>query len=339
MNRRIKVKLPLNLDITDSYVFINVHYDLPPLKVLNLSDVIITYDGVCLDNSNLVKESIHGFRDKITISTLSAKLDLLNKKTNFLNDSNYYFLIHSPIFSYYHWLTDSIPRILMVKSQIKDLTLLLPISLKKNDFIIESLKPFHVKSIVYIPKNTNTKVRQLVLPQIKPFFTSYYPEVVNEIRNRYFNFLKKSCNQKKKLNGKIFLSNEVQNKPEICNIKELLSLLSHYSISYLNILSFPFFEQVQIMLNTKLIISSCGDDLACISFLKKGASILELIKTYVDEIDKPSLKYFNLASALEINYYYQFCTPLRNNQNKICSKIIVDLNLFEKNIKRILKNS
>jgi capsular polysaccharide biosynthesis protein len=339
MNRHIKVKLPVNLDITDSYVFKNIYYDLPPLKVLKLSDVIITKDGVCLKNFNILNESIYGIRDKISIYTLRSKLNLLDHDTFLMNGSNHYLLIHGPEFSYYSWLTESIPRLLMVKSRIKNLTLLLPKALKNVNFVRESLKLFSFKKTTYIPNKANLKVNLLVLPQIKPYPTLYYPKVVNDIRKLYSNYSKKNYELKKKLYEKLFLSNEVENKPEISNIKELLSLLNQYRINYLNIFTFPFYEQVQIMQNAKLIISTCGEDLACISFFKKGASILELIKTPVNEIDKPNLKYYNLASALEINYYYQFCTPMKNKQKKINSKIKVDLNLFEKNIKLILKYS
>ncbi|TAL75060.1 MAG: glycosyltransferase family 61 protein [Bacteroidetes bacterium] len=334
MIRHIKVDLPLNLAKDDSCVFKNSGYDLAPLKVSELRNVIITYDGVCLSDCNLVKESIYGYRDKITIYTLTSKLDLLNHDTYQLNDSNSYLLIHSPLFSYYHWLTESIPRLLLVKSQIKDLTLLLPDSLKNVGFVQYSLKPFSFKNIVYIPKKTNMKVRHLILPQIKPYFTSYYPEVVNEVRNLYTEYLKNHPVYTKNLHGRIFLCN----KKEVINIFDVRSLLDQYNFKYLDIQGCSFFELVQFMNKTKFIISADADNFACINFMNKGTSVLELIRKQTNDINKPDLRFLYLASNLELKYYYQFCSPLQKSSLKIYSKIKVDIKLLKKNIDLIMMN-
>jgi capsular polysaccharide biosynthesis protein len=336
MNMSIRIKHPLNLDKKDACVFKNITYELSPLKVFELSNVLITYDGICLINYNLVKESIHGYRDKITIYSLMSKLDVLNYKTVLLNDSNYYLLIHSPMFSYYHWLTESIPRLLMVKSQIKELTLLLPISYKNIGFVRESLEPFSINNIFYIPENTNIKVNHLVLPQIKPFFTSFYPDVVNEIRDLYTDHSKRKYTNKGEKYHRLFLNDKIDSKPEIQNTNKLNLSLDQYDIHQINILDYPLFEQVQIMQNAKFIISVGEDDLASISFAKKGTSILELLKVQTNETDQPSLRYLNMASNLDLKYYYQLCTPVKNHSVYSQNKIYIDLNLFEKNLKIIL---
>jgi capsular polysaccharide biosynthesis protein len=336
MNRSIRVKYPLNLDKKDTCAFKNINYELSPLKIFELSNVLITYDGICLINYNIVKESIHGYRDKITIYSLMSKLNVLNYKTVLLNDSKYYLLIHSPIFSYYHWLTESIPRLLMVKSRIKDLTLLLPISFRNIGFVRESLEPFSINNVFYIPENANIKVNHLVLPQIKPYFTSYYPEVVSEIRNLYADYSKEKYTKKDKIYDSLFFSDKNDSKTDIQNTNELNLLMNQYDIRQINILDYPLFEQVQIMQNAKFIISAGEDDLASISFANKGTSILELIKAHTNEIDQPSLRYLNMASNLDLRYYYQHCSPLKNHSINNKNKISINLELFEKNLNIIL---
>ena len=90
------------------------------------------------------------------------------------------------------------------------------------------------------------------------------------------------------------------------------------------------------MQNSKFIISAGGDDLASISFAKKGTSILELIKVQTSEIDQPSLRYLNMAPSLDLRYYYQHCSPLKNHSINNKNKISINLELFEKNLKIIL---
>ena len=103
MNQVIKVSPPVNLNKADKCYFRKLSYELPPLHVYELSNVLITYNGKCLINSTLVEESIQDYRDLKTINALQAKLDIITNKTMMLFDSNYYLLIHQPLFSYYHW--------------------------------------------------------------------------------------------------------------------------------------------------------------------------------------------------------------------------------------------
>jgi len=334
MKRSVKVKLPINLNNSDRCYFKNTCYELAPLKVYELSNVVITSIGTCLINNSIVKESIHGYRDKITIYTLLSKLNILNHKTIFPDDSDYYLMIHSPVFSYYHWLTESIPRLLMVKPQIEELTLLLPVSLKNIDYVKESLAPFSFKDIFYIPENANIKVRHLVLPQIKPYHTSYYPETVEEIRHIYTDYSNKSLNTKVKYSDILFLYDETKNKPNINNIGMLKSIMDRFKIRFINPSDCSLFSLVQLVQKAELIISVTCNIMACISFMKKGTSVLELIKPQSCEIDKPDLRFINLASNLGLNYYYLFCKSQGNKNEDY--RIIIDPLKLEKSIEQIL---
>src|ERR1035437_6634528 len=231
MKRNLKVALPSNLDRNDLCNFKIGHYDLPLLKVLEIIDAIVTNDGICLSDKALIKESVHGYSDKITIYTLKAIFDLLNYPTFQINDSNSYLIIHSPLFSYYHWFTESIPRLFLVKKQLKNLILLLPQSLRKVEFIQASLKAFSFSGIFYIPRYTNIRLNHLILPQIKPYFTSYYPEVVSEIRNLYTTLSKRYHINLKNFKGRIFLCDE----KVVSNIYDVRSLLYKYNFLYINI--------------------------------------------------------------------------------------------------------
>jgi hypothetical protein len=328
-------KQPFNLEKKDKGYFKKLYISMP-LKVFELNDVLIT-NGICLINTNIVKESIHGYRDQITISYLIAQLNLLTNKTIQLNAVNQYLLIQGPIFSYYHWLTESIPRILMIKSIVKDLTLILPKNLNNIEFVKESLKPFLISNIVYISKNLNVKVRYLIMPQVKPYFDFFYPEIVNNVRELYTNYSKKHISHKNKRVNMLFISDKIENKLEIQNINEVRLILNKHKIFYGSILNYPFFEQIQILYNTKIIISTTGSDLVCINFMRKGSSVLELIKAQTYEFDQPDLRYFNLATSLQLNYYYQFCEVDTFSYYRKC-KLVIDLELFEKNIILMMKN-
>ena len=135
---------------------------------------------------------------------------------------------------------------------------------------------------------------------------------------------------------KVFLTGNYEKKREVHNQKELAPILKKFGISKINLFDYSFSEQLYILHKVKLIISIHGDDLACINFMKKGTSVLELIKTETNELDRPDYKFLSMASSLNIKYYYQFCKPVTNHDNGKLSKIIVDPNVLESNINKIL---
>jgi hypothetical protein len=337
MNRIIKINQPENLERNNSWCFKNINYKLSPLKIFELSNVLITHQGICVINSDVVKESLHGYRDQITIDTLIVKKDLLNFKTILLSDSSNYLIIHSQIFSYYNWITESIPRLLMVKSRVKDLTLLLPFAYKDISFINESLEPFHFKNIFFIPNNKNIKVRHLVLPQLKPFFSSYFPDVVNEVRKLYSEFLKGKNINGVNVSERIFIDNKTMS--ELDNIREIHQIMDQYKISTINFSDFSFYEKVEMMQNCKLLISFGDDGMTCTSFMNKGTSTLEFIKRQNDYPCHLYLKYLNLTSNLDIKYYYQFLLQIKEKNPIKPTKFYVDPVLFRKNINLILENN
>jgi hypothetical protein len=333
VEHRVKVKLPANYSIDDACYFENRDYDIPHLKIRKLRNTIITYDGICLFDYNLLKESVHGYRDKIIISKLSSKLDLLNYDTFLLHDSNKYLLIHGPIISFYHWLTESIPRILLVKAQIKNLVLLLPISLKNDEFVRHSLMPFTFKDVFYIPRNWNIKIKQLVLPQIKPFFASYDPQTVNVVRKLYIRHSKNESTYQGEYYDRIFLCN----KEDVSNIDDFISQLHQLDFHYVNIRHYSFYDLVQIISHVKIVISSNCNDLVCINFLKKGASVLELIRKSTPDMNRTDLRYLNLASCLGLKYYYQLCQASGSGL-KSQSKLKVDLKTLRQNFNLIINS-
>lgn len=338
MKRRIKVKLPINLDKADICDFSNNDYEVFPLKVYKLSNVLVTREGVCLINSSPVLESIHGYRDKITISTLMAKLSLLQDKTLLLNNAFHYLLINGPLFSYFHWFTESIPRLLLVLDRIHDLVLLLPWEFKDVNFVIKSLMPFQLKKIEYIPPKTKVKVSHLVLPQLKPFSSIFYPEAVEEIRRIFIEYSGNKSGYEG-LSTYIMLENSEGEKGiTLSNQKMVDKVIKEYGIEKLDLLKHDFFDQVRILQNSRLVISVTSELLGSICFLKKGASMLELLMASYYEMDRFDLRFLNLSSNLGINYYYQFCTDTSSGQGFKAKSFKADISQLRKNLNLIFQN-
>lgn len=336
MIRRIKVKLPINLKHTDVYDFSNADYDLVPLKVYELSNVWVTPDGICLINSIPVPESIHCYRDKITISAYTAKLSILEDKTLKLDDSHQYLLIHSELFSYFHWFTECIPRLLQVRERIPNLVLLLPVKLKDIDFVTKSILYFGLRKIEYIPPNTRVKVRHLVLPQLKPFSSIFYPEVVEELRRIYVD-----CSLDTPLSDRIspyimIENSETNSEISLLNQHKVDGVINEYEIQKIDLLKYDLFTQVKIIHNSKLVISQTSEMLGVICFMKENTSLFELLHASFYEMDSFKMRFLNLASSLGIKYYYQYCNG--TTLNHCMGRFRVDISQLRDNLDKIFRN-
>jgi capsular polysaccharide biosynthesis protein len=332
VGQKIKVSLPLNIELKDICYFEKSYYKLSRLKIILLRNTIITFNGICLQNYDIIKESVHGYRDKLIIYKLTSKLDLLDYATFLLNNSDTFILIHGPIYNYYHWLTESIPRLLLVRYKIKHLTLLLPESLKNNDFVKQTLAPFDFNDVVYIPKKCNIKIKKLVLPQIKPFCSSYDPLIVNDIRKLYTDYSKDKTPPILEYCARIFICSG----KEISNFDEVSTFLRLKNFHYLNINLLSFYDLVVIMEHTQIIVFATRNNFVCISFMKPQTSVLELININALNIEGPNKRCINLASALGLKYYYQLCNSSCNLSLPSNFRIKVDLKKLEENINLII---
>lgn len=328
----ISVSLPENLAENEKSMFIkNNRYTLEPLNVYNFKNIVITYSGFVFNKKRLVRACIHGYKSKREWFFEKGFRELKYQKEFYLeNDNINFLLIHNIWFNYYHWITESIPRLLLVKEKLINLAVLLPEHYKKFDYVEESLKPFNLKKIVYIPKNFKTIVRNAVVPQLKPICSNYSPTVTNEIRERYCSLALQ--NKATTFGEKIYLSRAKAHRRKVYNEQNVINLLKRFDFDVIMIEDFSFLDQLSIFSNTKFFISIHGAGLTNMQFMRSGTSILELHKRITNEHDHHSLCYWNLASSLGIKYFQQLCDPIDENENFYTADLWVDVNKLESNL-------
>ena len=195
-------KYPLNMEeeyiklFEPDYKFKKVN-----LKVRYLKNCFVNHYGLVLKNGLLVKgcapnigfssydESFYYKHwrkafEQLIVSKYGKSIKSIN-----LFDNEQYLLIHSPWFSYYFWITECLPRLLMVKDQLDKLTLIYPESWDNYSFVTETLEQFPNLKIKRIESDVHLRVKNLVLPEVKPWSPMFIPESVNEVRNFLFQAL------------------------------------------------------------------------------------------------------------------------------------------------------
>jgi len=331
---KINVTLPVNFKRSDCLHF-RSEYSIFPLKILTLKKITATYDGICFKNSQLIRESVQAYPDKIRIFELGAQLQFANQPFVSYSGEKPYLLIHHPWLNYYHWLTEAIPRIWLVRNHLSELILLLPEYYKSVRFVQESLKPFNIKKTEYIPHGCNIKVSNAVVPQIKPVCSSYDPDVLSAIRSFYIEHAKTKRIKTPVSGERIYIMRGNNPRRRILNEERLMKVLENHNFRSVRAESYSFPEQVLIAENTTYLISN-GSGLTNMHFMRQGSSVMELQKRITNMNDFHDKVLWHLSSALNLKYFYFICEPEDKEQDMYTANLKINIKRFEKLIIRML---
>jgi capsular polysaccharide biosynthesis protein len=332
--RTVNVYPPVNLKRVNC-LYSKRSYDISPLKVLTINDVDATNNGICFRHFRIIKESVQAYPDKIKIFELEGQLHFRQRPIKYYVDSNRYLLIHHPWLNYYHWLTESIPRIWLVKKILDSLILLLPEHYKNIEFVQESLKAFKFKDIVYIPSGFNMRIGNAVIPQIKPICSSYYPSVLFELRDFFLEYAKSVNIRVPKLGERLYIIRGNSSRRKIVNEYALMEVLKKFDFISVDATSYSFFEQVLFSEKLKYLISN-GSGLTNMHFMNDGTTVMELQKRMTNENDFHDKVLWHLASALNLNYWYFVCSPVNRKDDLYIADLKIDINKFEKLLIKML---
>lgn len=340
MSRTIYVDLPDNITHQEAELFKpHVHYNLRELDVLHLEEVFVTYTGLCIDESGVRIESHHDYADKRSAFVHDAAVHFkqaLDHPENLieLDDDEMYLLIHHPwAQNYWHWMTEAILRVWMVRDKTHSMVLILPESYRNTSFILQSLEGFSFKSIFYIPIGKQLLVRNLCVPEVKRIADSYYPESLHDIRQYY---LQKNKLKDPKTGERIYISRKLSAKRKVVNENAVEALLRQYNFNCICNEDIDFNEQVNLYAHADVLISIHGAGLTNMLFMKPGSSILELHKKRTNDHDWHSLAFWYMARALDFSYHHQLCDPENAASTFFEANFIVDIRQLEKNVQFML---
>ncbi len=340
MSRLIHVALPHNIPDQDLPLFQScTTYPLEDLSILQLHEAFVTYSGLCIDATGIRKESYHDYSDKRELFINDAVVQFRQalqdpKKLIELDDDETYLLIHHPwSANYWHWMTEVVLRVWMIRDKTSQMILILPEYTKSLAFVRQSLEGFAFKGIFYIPEGHHLLVRNLCMPEVKRIADSYYPEELHAIRNH---FLQAAGSDSRDGHERIYISRKKSSQRKVINESEVEDLLTSYGFECINNEDFDFREQVALFSRARLVVSIHGAGLTNMMFMKEGSSILELHKRRTNDHDWHSFAFWYLADALGFQYYQQVCEPDDPSSTFFAANVVVDMERLEKNIEHML---
>ncbi len=195
--------------------------------------------------------------------------------------------------NYFHWMTDCLPRIWEGKELAPDSPILLPQSFEKLRYVTDSLKLAGLE-VIFFAKNENLKISELTLTARTATFPNFFEPLAKKTRERL------SLHPVQAPWKKVYISRKLAPKRKAHNEQEVENFLRNQGFEIVYAEKLSLLEQIQLMSETSLLVCLHGAALTNMLFLPKTAKVLEL-RNVGDAITQC---YFNLASALELPYFY-----------------------------------
>jgi len=317
-------KHPKNYQEDDARVFMHeLEKDIHPTYLCTFGKVIVTTHGVVYENMKVIMESLIAPSKHKEFGLWSFLKILLKMKARNPGKGRYLLPYNAWGIGYGHFITETLPRLLVVKDILAESILLLPEKIHPE--ILNALKPFKFKELLLIPENNYLKLPELYMPTLTGQTGNYNDELMKQLRKFERDYY--SPDQVGEP-VKVYLSRAKAVKRKIANEEELLPILGKYNFQTVYVEELSFDQQVELFMRCRCLISIHGATLANMLFMEASTQVLEIRNVE----DTHALCYFSLASALEIDYYYHRAEPqdpsLANN-----SDLIVDPALFEQTLK------
>ena len=317
---KVDYKQPLNYKSDWAHLFKpDYSFKEVVLKVRELKNVFVNHYGLVIKNGLLLKGCAPNIGhtkydddnfyhrhwrkgiEQLLVSKYGKSLPSIK-----LDDNKKYLVIHSPWFSYYFWLTECLPRLLMVQDQLDDLVLIYPEGWKKIKYVNDTLDLFPHLQRIEIPNDYHLFVKNLVMPEVKPWTPMIIPEQVFQIREFLFSKLNISISEKE---SRTYISRSDAKYKKLINEDQVVNVIKKYNFETVTMSNRSLKSQIQLMQDTKFVMSITGASMANLLFLPEGATLIDLTnKMYLTD-RKYKFHFKKIMDILNGNYLVQFCEP------------------------------
>ena len=333
-------KLPVNLNQDELSLFSGeLERMIPPTRLLKLHNVSVSAEGVLFHRARMLPESFafphtRASWKRRSVVKFFANNYLLRRRRRFEKASVW--VTDDWSAGYFHWLADVLPRLFTVKDQLKDLVLLLPHECEKLKYVPASLQPFEIGGVEFVNPDEVLVCENLLLPTQTAPSGHYNDELIQQVGKLLVEcYAPKSPNVSRSpetSGDRIYISRAGAPKRKISNEQEVIEALQAFNFRVIRTEDYSFAEQVKIAASARYLVSNHGAGLTNMLFMSPGASVFEL-RHATDCINNC---YFTLASALNLNYFYQSCEPENANEDPHTADLRVDVPALKTNLELML---
>lgn len=329
----IERQKPINLKVADDFLFMHEFKKiLHDSNVYELNHVYLTWDGYLYDRYfRLIKKSVRFFNEFANYRYRYFIKNVLLKKWEKKSRIKKYIVFYTQNdYGYFHFVTDFLTKLIEVRSELDEYILLIP-----ENFNLE----FHKKYLSFFAINRIENLKKdkvynfeslLFVDNIAPS-GNYLPENINKLRNYIVSCVKNDINFN--IGELLYLSRAKAKWRFILNEKEVIDEVVKKGFKVVYFEDYTLVEQISIMRNAKCVIGIIGANLTNIIYMPENTSIFEFRK----KNDKYNNCYYSLASALNINFYYQQCESVETRKGDYFN-LTVDIKELKENLNLLLDN-
>ncbi|MDC3249692.1 glycosyltransferase family 61 protein [Candidatus Pelagibacter sp.] len=236
--------------------------------------------------------------------------------------------------NYFHWMFDILPRIKLIKKiiNINDIDYFYFPELKKWQKDTLSIFKFSKNKFINSKKHRHIEA-DLIFATSHPWYTKGH--MVKESKNLPtwdINWVAKTFLKYKKktyCNKKIFIdrSESIFKHCQIINNDEVKNNLIKMGFSIHKTGKMPFFEQIYLFNNAKVIVGAHGAAFTNLVFCKPKTKVIEIIpKSHPNKVNK------KISNIKNLNYF-RFITKDLKESEKITGDIVVNIKALKKKLK------
>lgn len=301
------------------------NYKTNDLDVFLINEANVTGHGVVFDGMELFEPSLVYPNFRSTFGTrYLLKCNLLYRKVR--TDDNLCYVLafdHWAMRNYYHWVVDTLPRLFVIKDDLPDCVVLAPA--KAGRYVYDSVETlFKPRAILEIGRHSYVRVRNLILPRHIAESGRHDGEILTRMKKF---ILDRSPARGSISHEKIYVSRARQKMRRIRNEAEVEKLLREMGFAVVRFEGMSFWEQVELMRNTRYLVSNHGANLTNLLFMPHRGKVLE-----INQNVSPNLCYWSLAHSTGLKYYYQLCPVVGKRDD-----LLVDVSLLERNVELMFR--
>lgn len=221
--------------------------------------------------------------------------------------------------NYYHWLIDTLPRLLVLRQTHPDILLLLPQhwpATQPRDYIGRSAAALGFTNHRLLHARQILRAGCVVLPELTAPSLTQNPELIRQVRAE----LLAALHPKPVVaTRRVYAARDSSGVRHMENEHEIDLLLQAYGFEKVYFDKLSFLEQIQLMGETAVFMGVHGAAMTNMLFLPQQAPVMELLNR-----DCGELCYARLASCLGLTYFFVACTasePALGNQSAMVCDI------------------
>jgi len=344
MKKKYTCNIPIEIDSKYRKLFskrLNYTYK-KSNKIKQLKNVFLSNSGTILNNVTIPinsAENLVGFVDKnfffkrwkLTFEQFLVSKYGKSLKLHKCSEDEIYFSIHTPWFGYFSWITTYLPRLLHAIKEVPESILLFPEEWINIKYVKETMVLIYPYKVHIIPKDHHSIIPQFNLIPCRRWTSHFDKSELLAVKNLFYKKL--NINENEIPCKKIYISRKKAARRKITNEVELEIILKNQDFEIVCLEDLALSEQIKLLSNAKIIISSHGAGLTNINFMKKKSHVIELTPILSD-FDNFRFPFWRMANLLELNYFCLFCDRTNFKTDEYESDILVNLkevsNLLEK---------